>query len=136
MENHINCCNYRHSGRIYNIGTNTYFVFIDECFVCGQPIAEIKTRRRCGELVTNLRRVGKAAIKLYEKYAIRETQHDYKTFRGTQAKEYAFYNKYGVIYNDNGIRIAKQEEFNKMKRYEINAILNKRFYKTSKIKIF
>lgn len=130
----IECCNYNQIGRIYNIGSNVFFTFIDECSVCGQPVAEIKERNKDGELITKIRRSGAAAIRLYEKYGIENRAYIYSSFSGTKEKEYSFCNIRGEIYNFNGVRIAPQEKFLKMSREEIHAKLNERFYKPIKIK--
>lgn len=131
----IECCRTETIGRIYNIGPNSYLVYSDECGICGQAVAEIRHRTPAGEFKTSLRRTGKAADRLLEKYGLRFLQFDYKTYSGTRAKEYSFTNRYGIIYNDNGVKVAPQDEFLQMSRTEINATLNKRFYTQDKIKI-
>jgi len=79
--------------------------------------------------------MGKAADRLLKKYGLQLVQYEYKTFTGTKAKEYSFNNIYGIVYNDNGVRIAPQEKFMQMTREEVNAIINKRFYAPQKIKV-
>jgi len=123
------------SGRMYSIAPNTYLVYADECEYCGQSVAEIRHKTPTGEFITSSRRKGKAADRLLEKYGFKFLQFDYKTYSGTRTKEYNFINRYGIIYNDNNVRIAPQDEFLKMSRQEINTVLNKRFYATGKIKI-
>lgn len=131
----IECCNCSHGGRIYNIGTNNYLIFTDECCVCGQAIAEVKSKETDGTYKTTIRRTGKAAERLFQKYGLSKIDYDYKTFSGTKAKEYSFCNVRGQIYNDNGVHIASQDKFLKMDRIEVNTILNRRFYKAGKLKI-
>jgi len=131
----IDCCNYSHVGRIYNVGTNNLLVFADECCMCGNAILEIKSKTPDGTYTTTLRRTGKAAERLFEKYGLSKTDYEYRVFSGTKAKEYSFCNIRGQIYNDNGVHIAPQDKFLKMDRIEINTILNRRFYKPAKIKI-
>lgn len=130
----IKCCNYEQRGRIYNIADNCYLIFTDECPVCGNPIAEIRSRNSKGEFVTTLRRAGDSAIRLYDKYCSRPLSYDCKVHTGTRAKEYSFTNKYGIVYNGNGVKIAEQDKFLDMSREEVNAILNKRFYKSKAIR--
>lgn len=131
----IECGNIAQTGRIYNIGSNSFLVYVDEHTGCGQPVAEIRHKTPSGEFITSSRRIGKAADRLLEKHGLQFLQFEYKTFSGTRAKEYSFFNQYGVIYNDNGARVATQDEFLNMSRQEINARLNERFYKKDKVKI-
>lgn len=131
----IDCCNYSQVGRIYNVGTNNLLVFADECCMCGNAILEIKSKTPDGTYTTTLRRTGKAAERLFEKYGLSKTDYEYRVFSGTKAKEYSFCNIRGQIYNNNGVHIAPQDKFLKMDRIEINTILNRRFYKPAKIKI-
>lgn len=131
----IECCNTIYHGRIYNIGSNSFLVYVDECNCCGQSIAEIRHRSTTGDIITSARRKGKAADKLLKKYGIQYLPYEFKTFSGTRAKEYSFNNVYGIVYNDNGVRIAPQDKFLQMTRLEINAIINKRFYAPQKVKI-
>ncbi len=131
----IECGNIEQTGRIYNIGSNSFLVYVDEHYGCGQAIAEVRHKTPAGEYITSLRRIGKAADRLLEKHGLKFLQFEYKTFTGTRTKEYSFNNVYGTIYNGNGAKIATQEEFLKMSRIEINAKLNERFYKKDKIKL-
>ena len=131
----IECCRTENTGRIYNIGPNSFLVYTDECICCGQPVAEVRHKTPAGEFITSARRKGPAADRLLEKYGLQYLSFDYKTYSGTRAKEYSFFNQYGVIYNDNGARVATQDEFLNMSRQEINARLNERFYKKDKVKI-
>ena len=130
----VECCNYSYAGRIYYAGSNNFLIFVDECCVCGKAICEIKSKAADGSYITTVRRSGKAAEKLFEKYAFKKTDYNYKTFSGTRTNEYFFSNIYGQIYNGNGVKIAPQEKFLNMSRFEINSILNSRFYKSSKLK--
>ena len=84
----IDCCNYSHVGRIYNVGTNNLLVFADECCMCGNAILEIKSKTPDGTYTTTLRRTGKAAERLFEKYGLSKTDYEYRVFSGTKAKEY------------------------------------------------
>ena len=130
----IQCCNHNQNERFNNIGSNVYFTFIDECGVCGQPVAEIKERNKNGELITRTRRSGAAAIRLFEKYGLENRAYTYTSFSGTKEKEYSFCNIRGEIYNFNGVKIASQDKFLKMSREEINAKLNERFYRPIRTK--
>ncbi len=131
----IECCNIKQVGRIYDLAANTHLIYIDSCDCCGQPIAEIKQKLPLGNYKTIVRRNGEAAIRLFEKYGIEKKEINYKTYSGAYEKEYNFINKFGVIYNENGVKIAPQDEFLSMTRQEINTRINKRFYKKDKIKI-
>lgn len=131
----IECGNIEQAGRVYDIGANSFLVYVDEHYGCGQAIAEVRHKKPSGEYITSARRIGKAADRLLEKYGLKFLQIEYKAFTGTRAKEYSFNNVYGTIYNDNGVRVASQDEFLKMSREEINIKLNERFYKKDKIKI-
>lgn len=135
QNNKIECCNYIQRGRIYNIASNTYLIFIDECSVCGQPIAEIRQGLPLGNYKTLSRKAGKAAENLYKKYGCDKYSAKYKTFSGTKSKEYNFINKFGTIYNYNGVRVAPQDKFLNMSREEINRALNSKYYSKDKIKI-
>ena len=131
----IECCREETIGRVYNIGPNSFLVYTDECTCCGQPVAEVRHKTPAGEFITSVRRKGPAADRLLEKYGFQYQEFNYKTYSGTRAKEYSFTNRYGIIYNDNGVRIAPQDEFLKMTRQEVNIVLNKRFYTVDKIKV-
>lgn len=131
----IECCRTENTGRIYNIGPNSFLVYTDECICCGQPVAEVRHKTPAGEFITSTRRKGPAADRLLEKYGFQYLSFDYKTYSGTRAKEYSFTNRYGIIYNDNGVRVAPQDKFLKMSREEVNTVLNRRFYTVDKIKV-
>ena len=127
MLNIIKCCNRKLQGNIFCIGENVYLV-CSTCQNCGTYISEIKKRTPTGGFKTTLRRKGDAAYRLYKKYENLILNFEYTVHKGSKIKEYEFYNKFGTIYNGNGIKVSSQEEFIKMTRHEINAILNKRFY--------
>lgn len=127
MLSQLECCNRKFQGNIFQIGENTYLV-CSICPNCETYIAEIKKRTQYGGYKKTLRRKGKSAYNLYEKYKNLISNFEYKVHKGTKSKEYEFYNKFGTIYNGNGVRISNQDDFILMTRKEINAILNKRFY--------
>lgn len=128
----ITCCNNETISRVYYIGDNLFLV-MTECPVCGRTIAELRSKNSSGEIITNTRRSGEAAEKLYKKYESTALTYIYKTHVGTKAREYEFINKFGIIYNGNGIRIAEHNKFLQMSKSEIISILNSRFYKKAKI---
>ena len=122
----IECCGKETKGRVYYIDERRYLIFIDKCPNCSQAIAEIRHKKRNGELCVNIRRKGEAAIRLLNKH----NSHKIPKWTipiGTKDREYSFINKFGIIFNENGIKIAPQKDFLSMNREEINAILNKRF---------
>lgn len=125
----IECCNTESSGRVYSIGDNSFLIYT-ECPICERPIAEIKTRTKYGVYKTLTRRTGEAAEALYRKYGTVSYSYTYKVHSGTKAREYEFTNKFGVVYNGNGVKIADQSDFLNMSRLEVNAIINRRFYKS------
>ncbi len=128
MLSELVCCNRKFQGNIFSIGNNIYLV-CSGCPNCGAHIAEIKKRTSAGGYKTTLRRRGDGAYRLYKKYENTISNFEYKVYRGSKAKEYEFHNRFGTIYNGNGVRVSSQEDFIKMTREEIIAILNQRFYK-------
>lgn len=69
----IECCNYKTKAREYFLEPqkkmSRSLFFIDECPVCGQPVAEVIEKDYNGFIKTALRRSGAAALRLYEKHS-------------------------------------------------------------------
>lgn len=123
--NKISCCNNSLKGRVYYIDDKRYLIFADSCPNCNRAIAEIRHKNKKGELCINVRRSGESALRLFEKYYSKRV-FEWKIPFGTKRGEYTFINKFGVVFNENGVRIAPQDEFLSMTREEVNEMLNRK----------
>jgi len=115
-DNAISCCCYFSAARIFKINPRRKqwraLFFLDECPVCGAVIAEIREKAYNGKATINVRRVGKAALRLYQK-CLKERDLTYIIQKGSKINEQYKYQNNGNVYSLNDRFIAKMEDYEK-----------------------
>lgn len=82
--------------------------FIDECICCGKAVALIQECDFNGRTKVIKRCSGDSAVKLRDKLSFNDR---FKSILGSLENERLLFNRFGLIFNFNGRKIATNERF-------------------------
>lgn len=107
------CCGFDQKCKVYELPTRKNWkrlYFLDECAVCGQPIASLQECGINGQIKILKRVSGKAAVKLRDTIALKKAYFDnLKT--GSYSNELILFNNRGIVFNFNNRRVGVNEDF-------------------------
>lgn len=87
--NIVDCCDVISQGRVFDIEPKNkmrrVLVFLDECPVCGQSAARIKEISHDFSIKTTVKRTGKEAERLFNKFKNYKKERVYKVKSGSRA---------------------------------------------------
>ena len=112
----IYCCNHYQNARHFDLPAKNRiwrkFVFIDECFTCHKPIAEIRELKKDGTTICQHRWKGNKAIEKFNKYLNESINLKNQLKTGSKNRmNWLYINGSNNVYNFNNEKVFKFNSF-------------------------